>query len=185
MKITGVSLALIMAVLSFATSQVKSPPQAMASSRPRKQAFRIRITTPHTIVKAGSEVLVEITVTNNSRDQLTTGSPRWEPTGFDIRDSQGNESLTKRGRCLVKGECEPVTIHCPETGSPCEIVNLPMYGGPTRFLKSGESFSEATAIPLDSYDLSRPGKYTVRWQCNDPTGKTVVKSNKITLTVIP
>jgi hypothetical protein len=58
-----------------------------------------------------------------------------------------------------------------------------MGGGYSFPLDSGKSYSESVEVNQKIYDLTRPGKYTIRWQAGYPDA--VLKSNTISLTVIP
>ena len=171
------SLTLFLLAASVAIS-VNSPAQTVQpnqSPQPiqRAPAFSIAISAPSGIVKAGSEIEVEITVTNTTKGVVgvTSAHSSSEISAFDVRDSQGNLSLTKWGRALIKHE-----------GS--EIVELPTGGGSVLFIEPGKSVTETIAIP-GLYDLSRPGKYTIQVQRLDHVTMNTVKSNTITVVVTP
>jgi len=190
MKIWGISLALILAVWGTATAQDKKPRQVPPSPKAIKQALLITIDMPDTTIRVGSSIRGKMLTTNNSRNPLNVGWGSWESGGLEVRDSQGNESLTGLERCLRKGEECNTTSNpsgpCPVEGEQCQtIVGLSLGGGPSFRLDPGKSYSEPVEVNREVYNLTRPGKYTVQWQGHYPSSKIVMKSNAIALTVIP
>jgi len=129
-------------------------------------SFSIVITTDNPVIKAGSDVVIKIRMTNNSNHDVdctmapANGLDR--KYQYDVRDAQGNPAAK-----IVRSHPEL------ESGSilPCT-------------LKPGQS-----TPPVDNsiswiYDLTHPGKYVVQVSRDDPKeGKA--KSNTITLTVKP
>jgi hypothetical protein len=121
-------------------------------------------------VKAGSDVFINVRLTNTSKQNLSIGVEADSRTNVDffdlyeVRDSFGN-SAPKR------------VIKHPEIGSTG-------HGWPAHLLKPGESLNIDDRIS-GLYDLTRLGKYTiqaVRVESSDPkTSK--VRSNTITLAV--
>jgi hypothetical protein len=190
MKIRGISLALVLSVCLTATAQDKKPRQVPSSPKKQKQALLIAIDMPETTVRVGSPIRGKMLMTNNSHNPLNVGWGSWESGGLEVRDSQGNEALTGLERCLRKGgQCNTTSNPlgpCPVEGEQCQtIMGLPLGGGPSFRLDPGKSYSESVEVNRGVYDLTRPGKYTIQWQGHYPSSKTVMKSNAITLTVVP
>ena len=123
------------------------------------------------VVKSGSEVFVNVHITNTSKHNLSLGYDSDSRTGvtfehhYEVRDSAGNSAAQRK-------------ISHPEIGSTG-------HGWPARILKPAESMD----IPGDRisglYNLTQPGKYTIQLlraiSGNPKDGE--VRSNTITLTV--
>ena len=122
------------------------------------------------MVKARSDLYLEITTTNHSKHEMdcskfgdsgTRLDPGYE---YDLRDSSGNP-VKKNARTA------------PEIGS--------FMGMGCRF-KSGES-STSSSLITTAYDLSKPGQYTIRLarRISEKAGvdEGFVKSNVLTVTV--
>jgi len=130
--------------------------------------FSITISTPHDVIKAGTNVFVKVALTNTSKHQIRLNSSNGtqEMQDIVIRDDQGNSPLSKIGRDIAAGRDWLV-------GSEHSFT-----------IEPGKTVTERVGVP-STYDLSQPGKYTMQVQKRDPYSKTVVKSNTITLTVTP
>ncbi len=129
--------------------------------------FSIVISTPRDTVKAGSNVDVEVTVTNTSDHDIKYRRLNWPHVKQDVRDSKGRPAPeTPYGRELHAGHVGP--------------TRNPLRGA----LEPGKT--NRVRYPLTMiYDLSQPGTYTVQEEQEDPETKTFVKSNTITVTVTP
>ncbi len=69
---------------------------------------------------------------------------------------------------------------------PPGVYEIPRSGGPVHFLSRGESVTVDFELGKRfRYFLDEPGKYTIQAQRRDEQSQTVVKSNVITVTVIP
>lgn len=188
------SLAFLSALACFAASAIAvqgppfiiaiSPLQApLSQSVPaQKQPFSVTVATPKQPFKAGKPVVLHVTVTNTSdRTMGFSQSPGIPPTEegwrykIEVRDAQGHtpspsafmRSLQRKsgGRPIVFSSSSNVQVS----------------------LKPGQSLAELVTVTR-SYDLDRPGRYTVwlllpiePWQ---GPGKGLVKSNEVTVTVV-
>ena len=142
----------------------------LAAQNAVEQPFMISITAPSPIVKAGSDVWINVRLTNHSHIDLNESGSISSMTGldpnlaFDVRDTLGNLTAKR------------VYEH-PElaTGKP---IN--------RFLKPGETLMEQQNI-AGVYDMSKPGKYVVQVSraLSEGEQRGVVKSNKVTIAVTP
>ena len=140
----------------------------LAAQNPVEQPITIAISTPTPSVSAGSDVWVDVKLTNHSHENLDESGSISDRTGrdpylvFEVRDQHG-ELAAKR-----------VYEH-PElaSGSP---VN--------RYLKPGETLMEQLNISR-LYDITKSGSYVVQVSRESSGGLHcgVVKSNKITFVV--
>lgn len=133
----------------------------------------LSISAAESVVKAGSDVRVDIAITNVSQHEITflrtPGVGRGElDAELEVTDEHGNATqMTKYWESLKKYGIERVE------GSRISIV-----------LKPGESFK--TSVALNKlYDLNRAGNYTIyaKKRVPDYLGGGVVESNVVTITV--
>jgi hypothetical protein len=134
------------------------------------QPFTLTLSTDHSQVHVGDQVLIKIVMTNISDKQIDcTGMPS---NGLD-RNYQ-YEVHDEDGQVVPK--IRPKYPDIGETSSvwPC-------------ILKPGESHESAGGLISRLYDLSRPGRYMIQAQrlINGDAHRAVVKSNMITITVLP
>jgi hypothetical protein len=128
----------------------------------------INVETP--FVKAGSGVSVNGRLTNISNPPLDTSGCYCGPSGLDsyltceVRDDKGHLAAKR------------VYPH-PELATSSAILE--------RTVKPGESLAGSQDISR-LYDMSRPGKYVIQASrpVSDAKDAYVVKSNKVTVTVI-
>lgn len=149
---------LLVAALGFAQP---SPPASIPPP-----PFTIFASIPGDVVRAPSEILLEITLTNVSDQSIGIGvafeSPQWMRFGIDIRDSAGKTVAETEARRAARGGGD--------------------RGGPLIKLEPGKVLH--TEIILNRlYDLSQPGQYTVQVQRDDLTRGFVVKSNIVTFRI--
>ncbi len=96
---------------------------------------------------------------------------------LDVRGSSG---------ALLKPNIHVVKAGDPGPGGPLRII-----GSKDMVLQPGESYVERDFVSghpfLGGYDLSQPGKYTIEvWEpVSDKPDAQIVKSNTVTLTVVP
>jgi hypothetical protein len=123
-------------------------------------------------VKTGSDVFINVRLTNASKRNLRIGDDTDSRTGVDfcnryeIRDSSGNFARKR-------------TIQHPEIASTG-------HGWPARIIKPTENLTVASDRISGLYDLAKPGKYTIQ-VVRDASGNPKegeVQSNVITLTVM-
>jgi predicted secreted protein len=135
----------------------------------------IAINTARTVVKTGSDVVVEVEMKNISQGDVPDGTaiPSLGSTGFrwDVRDSAGKQvAMTDYG----------IRVNHPESSSGEPHVWVGSFFSAS--LAPGKVISQKLALTKE-YDFSKPGKYTIqasRWD-----GQIEVKSNTIMLTVTP
>jgi hypothetical protein len=132
-----------------------------------KPAFSISISVESDVVKTGSPVLVKIAKINVSDHDIpfAVGGSKRHVITFDVRDSDGKSvSETSNGiKAHGKG---------PFVGSVFSAKQ-----------KSGVVQKQEIDISTE-YKLNKPGKYTIQAQERDFDSQTIVKSNRITITVI-
>jgi hypothetical protein len=135
------------------------------------EAPAVNIGSEDYVVKAGSDVFINVRLTNTSKRNLRLSDDTDSRTGVDfcnryqIHDSSGNFARNR-------------TIKHPEIGSTG-------HGWPARLIKPTENLTVASDRISGLYDLTKPGKYTIR-VARDASGNPKegeVKSNVITLTV--
>src|ERR1700730_9323434 len=162
------SLTLFVAVLA-ATNTLGA--QSAKTSQPVVPAFEIAISLESSVVKAGSKITVKATLVNKSSSNLlfsTDENIAKLDFKADVRDSQGNLApLTEYGRSVMRNETAP-------------DITSAGYS----MVRPGETKKSDVDI-TKLYNLSQPGKYSIRVQRIDDAIKMAVKSNTITLTVTP
>lgn len=145
-----------------------------SSAQTGQVPFSIAISTQSDLVKAGAEILVEITLTNTSDHEIRLGKapgnlPQAESEySIEVRDS--------------KGHLAPDTDY----GHKVREKKIWFYRSRDSFnLQPGESLKDGTVI-TKLYDLSRQDRYTITVSRPIPEqwGKGTVKSNSINITII-
>lgn len=148
-------------------------PFGAVPSRSEQQPFSLTISAEHDSVKRGSEVFVQIKVTNTSNQQISLAKapgnlPQAESEySIDVRDSGGREApLTDYGRKIKEKKI---------------IVSM---SRDSLHIEPGESQNDGVIV-TKLYDLSRPGKYSVRVAREIPPrwGGGIVQSNTINITI--
>jgi len=122
------------------------------------------------VVEAGSPVDLKVTVKNIS-DHLAI-YPTWGSQGdtkFDVRDSAGNQPLTRRGRVLLLGEGR----------SDDDFIGGSQAGAG---VEPGKTITVKERIPAHIYDLTKPGTYSIRIH-KEILGQ-MLTSNTVTVTVV-
>ena len=145
---------------------------AQSTKSAKKPSFSIAINAPEDIVKADSSVPLDIILTNTSDKDTSSGEI--------LGGAELNYDIDVRGS---KGELAPETsfgrkLHHKEPGFTLGGSVVAYY------LKPGQTH-ETRSYLNRVYDLSQPGKYTIQVQRRDPDSNTIVKSNAITITVVP
>jgi hypothetical protein len=166
---------IVLILLLLATILV-APIRGTAQSK--KPAFSIMITTSKNVVTAGSEVRVELIVTNISNQVVTLARENSLNNGelsnsIEVRDDMGTSvHRTNLVRAAKSNE------------SSKDEMSIPVYSSVTISLKPGETLKDGIFV-TQLFDLSQPGRYTILVLRKDETSNTIVKSNTITLTVTP
>ena len=159
----------------FLSAMILVPTMALAQSQqPGPQAaFSIAISAPQTVVKSGSDVTVNIALTNASGDKINVGqdvSRKGEfHYQFDIRDGKRNHATKTKYFRSLRGD---------EVGRGAVI----MRGTIIRTLQPGQTLLDEVNL-TKLFDLNQPGKYTIQVERRDEDSKIVVKSNVIEVTV--
>jgi hypothetical protein len=182
----------IMAQTGGATSNTitASFVQSAAPARRAKPALSLTLKAPSTVVRAGSQVPVELAVKNISRHEITLAAWRGRHesgpgvenefgTGIVVSDSRGNRvPLTKSGRVLLNEEFlfNEAGLHLPG-------FDLPQGEFAFLRMRPDESREEEKTVG-ELYDLSKPGTYTIQASLMDPISHLLVKSNTVVVTVI-
>jgi hypothetical protein len=153
--------ALLLTVISLMAGVCAA--QSHKSAKPPK--FSITISTKESTVKAGSEVQIQIAITNISEEKvMLAAAPRVFPYEVDIRDTNGNLlPQMERGKEMREWQ-QGVT-----------------YGEFVTFLRPSET-QQMDCVASEWNDMNNPGTYVIqvqRW------GHPSVKSNKLTVTVTP
>lgn len=131
----------------------------------KQQPFSIVITPVKSSVPVGGAIDIKIRLTNNSDHEINV-SGSWEhgmdmSYNYDVHDSNGNSPERKKHEGLLT-----------DTGK-------------VHSLSPGESVEETSSVS-EGCDMSTPGEYVIQLSRQVPDDpKTVVKSNKITVTVTP
>jgi hypothetical protein len=136
--------------------------------------FSIRVKAPAKVVELGSDITVQIVLTNASDHELHLWKiPGYAPQAefyyaFDVRDDQGRElPETEYGRRMKSGFMR---------GSRISYTVAP-----------GESVADE-AVMTKLYNFSQPGKYTVQISRSiaqiQGSGKGVVRSNTIAIELV-
>jgi hypothetical protein len=156
------------ALFSFALAAI--PPSVQTGQVP----FSIAISTQSDLMKAGSEILVEITLTNTSNHEIRVGKapgnlPQAESEySIEVRDSKGRVA--------------------PDTDYGRKVRQKKIWFYRSRdsvTLQPGESLKDGALI-TKLYDLSHVDRYTVQISRLIPEqwGRGTAKSNYINITVI-
>jgi hypothetical protein len=135
-----------------------------------KQPFTITISIQDSTSVSGTDVWINVALKNNSGQDLDDSGGFSDRTGldpnflFDVLDENGKPTAK---RVYPHPELE--------TG---KAVN--------RTISRGESLTQEQRVSA-LYDMSRPGKYTIQVSRRIPEalGSGIVKSNTITVTIIP
>lgn len=169
-RVHALVLASIAVALPTISSAQSAKPPLSLSIRPAKGD-----------AKAGSTVQIEITVKNISDHDISWGTayvaPFVEVTDqANIVDGNGAKIPETEFGTRVMGHRTPDD----EARSPSIVFGKDVWVP----LKAGKSFTYQ--LNLDKlYDLSLPGKYVVQIERLDIDSNIAIKSNKITVTVIP
>jgi hypothetical protein len=150
--------------LLLASLVLTSPQEA------NKQPVTLAITVENSTAAAGNDVWIKVALKNDSLQDLDDSGGFSDRTGldpnfqFDVLDENGKPAAK---RVYPHPELE--------TG---KAVN--------RTISRGETLTQEQRVSA-LYDMNRPGKYTIQVSRRIPEalGSGIVKSNKITVTIIP
>ncbi len=163
MKTLRQLILMVLAILCLATAGLAQ------EAGPKQPTISVVISTPHDTVKSGSDVDLKVTVTNISDHKIRYYGSWGSRFRTEVRDSEGRliqELPRPKFQPTAGSGMGPIPLE------PGEEVSFPH--GLTRGL----------VVP-PTYDLSRPDKYTIQGEDYDIENKMTVKSNTITVTVVP
>jgi hypothetical protein len=173
--------AAILAIISVVCTPADVHAQAAKATQSANPPFSLTLSAVQPIVKAGSDVWVNVTLKNKSDHKISVYKENTDDQGgfvyqFNVSDDKG---------ALVPETKFARRLNCHLTAD--ELAKEPCVG-----LRSGGH------IPVDPrgtmedrmnvsrlHDLSQPGKYTIQVERYDDESKTFVKSNTITVIVTP
>jgi hypothetical protein len=141
-------------------------------------SFALSVAPVTPVVKAGSNVFVNVTMENISDHDFSTVIVLGR-TGIDYPTDVWNEKgamATETRYGLMRNGHRPAVDPGPTGGETLSGIN--------RTLDRGKSFTDRVNVS-DLYDFSHPGKYTIQVKQYDVESKSIVTSNKITMTVTP
>ncbi|MGA7560746.1 MAG: hypothetical protein WCF61_14125 [Terriglobales bacterium] len=147
---------------------------SVAAPKQVNPPFSITISTETPTIRARTGLSIMVRITNTSNHDINASSVYVDGVAGidgsydeDVRDSKGN--LAKRKQPQEADPNAPVTM-----------------SHRLRTLKPGESTGSVTGVSRQ-YDISQPGQYVIQLsrRISDNPKDGVVKSNKITITVIP
>jgi hypothetical protein len=154
-------------------------PPIWAQSEPLVQApkppFSVSISLEQEVVKAGSEVRLDIVLTNTSDENIVIAG--WEDQNCEIYEIEVYDSHDERLHQL--NECLPTKDSPDHPGSTtiCVTASSPMIRTcvPKNQLLKPHGVIKEDMLVNNLYDLRQPGKYTIQVQrVNDPrTFRTV------------
>jgi hypothetical protein len=134
----------------------------------------LKLRAVNSTVRAGTIPQVQITIVNTSNGPvLMEVRPSTWLFSFDVRNSQGKQSPSRRGRVLA----DPTHKGIQPQDYP------PLEGGPAEEIFPGKSVVMNNIPVSDLHDLSQPGTYMIT--VHRAYGGSIIKSNSIAITVIP
>jgi len=165
-------LTIVAAAAGTAVAQKASPSTAPPT-------ISLTISAVHDSVKAGSPVVIDVTLLNkSSHDIVFRREIRGRDLHVDVRDVTGKLAADTKLGYIWNGHVAnlDVTRVSPQDLSLNTVIVT---------VKAGETLPwELDAGRL--YDLSQPGKYSIQVQRQDPENPAlIVKSNTITVTATP
>jgi hypothetical protein len=175
---------IFLAFLLFSGASIMASCQSATSQQntDRKPPFTLEITASldknhseewdfvncgETTLKAGSMVVIAVRKTNISDHEIN--KLVLDGQTIEVRDSSGNPVAHRKSRNL--------------SGS---LSGMHRPGTKDNVLQPGETRMHTGQLS-EGYDMSQPGTYTIQIseRVSDDTDSKVVKSNKITVTVLP
>jgi hypothetical protein len=170
----------MLAARGTAVAQIVRPGTKSTSDRP---VTSITISPLHDSLKVGYPVLVNITVTNTSNHdgveitRLRSGAD----SQIDVRDANGKLAPDTSFGYVHNGHVAQPDLD-PARFSAADLADN-ATGGATLNAKEATTWSINVSR---FYDMSQPGKYSIRIQRGDPEDlEAFVKSNTITVMVTP
>lgn len=136
--------------------------------------FSLTISSPQSSFKIGSDVTLELKMTNTSNRNISFGAGWGMPVvDIEIHDVDGKQTPETPYGLRLHRKDPRFALQDSVTG--------PVTHPTLRPGESNDSIGSLNKI----YDLSKPGEYTIQVQRMDPDSKILVKSNTLTITVTP
>ena len=153
--------------------------------------FSINIKAEVSKVKTGSDLRIDLLVTNTSDHIISLGKTLAPDTGevtreVDVFDAGGKPApQTKMYRVLKGKESPEEIVHPAENGKASWVeTSRRVFTISSVDVKPGDSIDDRILLGK-LFDFSKPGNYTVQVREYDYLSQTYVKSNTITVTIIP
>jgi hypothetical protein len=168
--------AILVTVAAFCFCQA-----AGARGQTAKPPFSLTLVAENATLKAGSPVMVKVTMKNESEHNISVYTEGTSDQGgfvykADVWDEKGSTAPeTKFGRS-IQGHDTPEDLR----REPYVIVT----SGGEGILAPGQTQSDQVNLNK-LYELSRPGKYTIQLRRFDAESNSFVLSNKVQVSVIP
>ena len=156
---------------------------ASAATAQTKPAISLNLSTVHTVIQAGSEIDLDILITNvSSKEILVSKSPARDngDSRFDVsvRDANGVAAPQTDYSKALHG----IQQHKDTGHKGAEVVMIPMGSNISVPLQPGDSMKDRIVLNR-LYDLETPGTYSVQVSRYDQVSRTMVQSNTITIQV--
>lgn len=144
-------------------------------------SFTITISSPQNTWKAGSDVVVSISLINTSNQRIFFRKAPGQAFGERFMDVEATDD---QGKSLPRTKYYHGLRTEDGDGNRRQPTEELAIGGSVskKFLKPGETLQDGIVVSK-LFDLSRAGKYTIRVQRRDEGSKSLVMSNTITLTI--
>lgn len=172
---------------------------AIAIAQSAQPNFSISIGVEQNKVRAGSDLAISVVETNVSNHPIWLGGGLQPLPGtgivLEVLDVQGvSAPKTELYRIWRGEENPPIVFHPAEGGKPAWTeTHIPMLSGRGVLIDPGNVVKDQIVVNK-LFDLSKPGKYTIRLRQIDfrkdeeaSSGRPVpyVNSNTITITITP
>jgi hypothetical protein len=170
---------------------VSGTAQSQKAASTSKPGFSVKITAAQDLVTAGSEVSLVATLKNTSDHQIGISVvPGRDQTYTDCYDRVGQRILKcykveiwDERHSLVP-EIKPKSFEPVIDTNGSITMDLFLGSSQERYLKPGDAVKDELVVS-NRYDLSQPGKYTIKVHRIDTETMATAKSNTITVSVTP
>jgi hypothetical protein len=164
---------IVVSIVSSLIPVVSSVGAQSAAQKPDQPALKIVLATAHPVVSAGSDIWLEVSVTNNSEQEISEQ---------EIDDSGGFCDRTS----LDPNFCFDVRDDSGKSANERKYAHPELDRGKAinRTIPPGQTLIQDQRVS-ELYDLSEPGKYIIRvsMRVPDALGRGIVTSNPLVVTV--
>lgn len=137
-----------------------------------KPPLIISISTPDPVIKLGADIRLDLVIKNTSQQDVRFARSKGDAE-FDYEIDARNQN----------GKEIPETAYGHKIHSK-ESTNTLRRGGMVLItLVPSQEYTQSTTLNK-IYDFSEPGTYVIQVQRRNPEGKTLLKSNKLVVTVV-